>query len=291
MNEIVEIKLESQGWYQQLIDDCKDIVVEGEFASRWALIETYHNLGKRILEENVSFERAKIYGQEITSRVSQSLDKSKRTIERSIQFARKYPELNKLPEGKDISWHKICNKLLPATKEKTPQLPDGKYNVIYADPPWKYSDKLIEGYGAAEHHYPAMSIEELCALDVKSKVASDAVLFLWVTSPFLDECWPVIKAWGFEYKSSFVWDKVKHNYGHYNSVRHELLLICTRGSCLPESRTLHDSVISKERSPKHSEKPEYFRSLICSMYPNGKKLELFGRKKVNGWTVYGNEAA
>ena len=68
--------------------------------------------------------------------------------------------------------------------------------------------------------------------------APDAVLFLWVPSPLLADGWPLIAAWGFTYKASFVWDKVKHNYGHYNSVRHELLLIAPRGSCLPEN---HDA--------------------------------------------------
>lgn len=284
MNELVK-----QDWYQQLIEDCKDIIVESVFTSRWALIEGYHLLGKRILEENDNFKRAKIYGQEITSHVSQSLDKSKRTIERAIQFVRQYPDISKLPEGKNISWHKIVNKYLPAPKTEAPELPKGKYNVIYADPPWKYSDKLIEGYGAAEHHYPAMSIKQLCELDVKNIVADNAVLFLWVTSPMLDECWPVIKAWGFEYKTSFVWNKVKHNYGHYNSVRHEFLLICTKGSYLPQNNKLFDSVQTIERTRKHSEKPEQFRKLIQSMYPKGKRIELFARKKYPNWDTYGDD--
>lgn len=182
---------------------------------------------------------------------------------------------------------RLAKKLQP--KPESPPLPEGKFNVIYADPPWNYGDKLIKGYGAADHHYSQMTINELCNLPIEESTSNDAVLFLWVTSPLLDECWPVIKAWGFEYKTSFVWDKIKHNYGHYNSVRHEFLLICTKGSFLPQCRTLHDSVISKERSPKHSEKPEYFRKLIESMYPQSKKLELFARKKSDGWTAYGNE--
>lgn len=177
-------------------------------------------------------------------------------------------------------------------KAESPPLPKGKFNVIYADPPWKYSDTCETGgvqSGGAVTHYHVMSIDELCKLPVKQHVGDNAVLFLWVTSPLFDECWPVIRAWGFKYKASFVWDKVKHNMGHYNSVRHELLLICTRGSMLPESKTLHDSVVSIERSDKHSEKPEYFRELIEKMYPSGKYLELFGRKKVKGWTWYGND--
>ena len=100
-------------WYQQLIEDLKDAITECEFTARWVVIEGYHMIGKRILEEYPNFERAQIYGEEIASRVSQSLGKSKRTIERAIQFARVYPDLNLLPEGKNTSWHRICNKYLP----------------------------------------------------------------------------------------------------------------------------------------------------------------------------------
>jgi len=163
------------------------------------------------------------------------------------------------------------------------------YEVFYADPPWKYSDSLVEGYGASIHHYPSMSIEELCKLPVKEITSENAVLFLWVTSPILAECWDVIKAWGFKYKASFVWDKAKHNYGHYNSVRHELLLICTKGSFLPVNSDLEPSVKTIERTGEHSEKPEEFRRLIDKMYPIGRRIELFARKKFEGWDVWGNE--
>ena len=77
--------------------------------------------------------------------------------------------------------------------------------------------------------------------------------------------------------------------GHYNSVRHELLLVCTKGSCVPDERQLFDSVQSIERSDKHSEKPERFRVIIDTLYKYGNKIELFARKKVDGWEAFGNE--
>jgi N6-adenosine-specific RNA methylase IME4 len=169
-------------------------------------------------------------------------------------------------------------------------MPTGKHRVIYADPPWKYGDQLTEAYGATRFHYPAMTITDLCAMPVRELADDNAVLFLWVTSPILPEAFEVIRAWGFAYKASFVWDKIKHNMGHYNSVRHEFLLICTRGSCLPDVPTLYDSVQSIERSQTHSEKPEEFRSIIDHLYPTGNRLELFARKQVDGWTAYGLEA-
>ena len=165
-----------------------------------------------------------------------------------------------------------------------------KYSLFYADPPWLYGDKLVEGYGAAENHYPPMSISQLCALPIKDISSDSAVLFLWVTSPLLEECFAVIKAWGFNYKTSFIWDKVRHNYGHYNSVRHELLLVCTKGSYLPEKSELIDSVMSVERNDNHSEKPQEFREMIETLYPNSKKLELFARGGYDGWDTFGDEA-
>ena len=82
----------------------------------------------------------------------------------------------------------------------------GKYNVIYADPPWRYAQKGLQG--AAERHYPTMGIEELCALPVADLAAPDSVLFLWATFPQLPEALRLIKAWGFQYKSvGFVWLK------------------------------------------------------------------------------------
>lgn len=171
-------------------------------------------------------------------------------------------------------------------KEVAP--PSGKYRVIYADPPWSYGNKLVDGYGAAEDHYPTMTIEELCALPVKDLAEDNAVLFLWVTSPLLEECFEVIRAWGFKYKASFVWDKLRKNFGYYNGVRHEFLLVCTRGSCTPDVPKLFDSVQSIERT-EHSRKPEEFRQIIDTLYPHGKRIELFARRPAPGWEVWGNE--
>jgi N6-adenosine-specific RNA methylase IME4 len=179
---------------------------------------------------------------------------------------------------------------------KAPPLPDAKYRVWYADPPWSYGNSGVinesDSYGRAARHYPSMSIEALCDMgaEIRSKCEPDAVLFMWVTSPLLAECFPVIDAWGFQYKSSFVWDKVGHNFGHYNSVRHEFLLVATRGSCLPDDRTLHDSVLSIPKSDVHSQKPEEFRRMIDSLYTWGKRIELFARAQVEGWDAWGNQA-
>ncbi len=171
---------------------------------------------------------------------------------------------------------------------KKAEWPTGKYRVIYADPPWQYSNAQPDYHTVQDDHYPTMPLSEICALPVSDLALDDAVLFLWVTSPVLEESLKVIKAWGFEYKASFVWDKVKHNMGHYNSVRHEFLLIAVRGSCPPDNLKLFDSVQSAERTD-HSAKPEVFRTIIDTLYSYGKRMELFARTKVDGWEQYGNQ--
>jgi N6-adenosine-specific RNA methylase IME4 len=171
--------------------------------------------------------------------------------------------------------------------------PTGKYRVIYADPPWDYGNHIqLEAYGDPRNHYPTMSLAEICALPVRDIAEDDAVLFLWVTSPMLMKSDQVIESWGFTYKAAFVWDKVKHNMGYYNSVRHEFLLICTRGACRPDVHKLFDSVQSIERT-KHSRKPVEFREIIDTLYPHGPRIELFQRADSvpNGWHVWGAEAA
>lgn len=167
--------------------------------------------------------------------------------------------------------------------------PTGKYRVLYADPPWQYGNAGLTEYGHAESHYPTMPLADLCAMPVQEWAEDDAVLFLWVTSPMLEDAFQVIRAWGFKYKTSFVWDKVKHNFGHYNSVRHEVLLVCTRGSCTPDASKLFDSVQTIERSARHSEKPEEFRKIIETLYTHGERVELFARSKHKGWSSHGNQ--
>tara|TARA_Y100000034_G_scaffold119043_1_gene160409 strand:+ start:59 stop:1024 length:966 start_codon:yes stop_codon:yes gene_type:complete len=216
------------------------------------------------------------------SHIAQELSRNEDVIAETVARARDKGEI-------PVRQHVLKAIQISKPKPLTPPLPKGKYDVIYADPPWKYGDEQnTDKLGGATKHYSLMSVEELCKMDVESLLPLNAVLFLWVTSPILPECFTVIEAWGFVYKASFVWDKIKHNMGHYNSVRHEFLLICTKGSFLPENKKLYDSVQSIERT-KHSEKPKEFRKIIESLYPSGKKLELFARQQHKGWEAFGNE--
>lgn len=220
---------------------------------------------------------------------AKQLNISPRLVASVKEVERKAPELMPKLESGEMTANEASRIIRRQNRiESTPIIPDGKYNVIYADPPWKY-DFGFDIHGAADRHYHTMTIQELCDLPISDLTEDNAVLFMWVTSPKLFDAHKIITAWGFDYKTSFIWDKVKHVMGHYNSVRHEILLVCVRGSFPKQSDTLHDSVITIERSDEHSEKPQYFRELIETMYPKSKKIELFARQKIEGWDSWGNE--
>lgn len=172
---------------------------------------------------------------------------------------------------------------------------EGQYRVIIADCPWIYGNRPPSGKGAKEH-YQGMTIEQLSKLPVAAHATPNAVLFAWVTAPMLyEQPGPndVFRAWGFTPKTGMVWHKGRHNFGNYVAVKHEHVVICTRGSCTPDRPTpMIDSVFTSAkdyRELEHSEKPEELRHHVERLY-NGPYLELFGRRPVEGWTVFGNDA-
>jgi site-specific DNA-methyltransferase (adenine-specific) len=191
-------------------------------------------------------------------------------------------------EVKKVEIQKRRDEIKEQLQEQQLQPGDKKYRIVYADPPWKYGNAMPEYVTEPQDYYLLMDTADICAMPVKDICEKDAVLFLWSTSPHLPEALQVVKAWGFEYKTTFIWDKIKHNMGHYNSVRHEILLVCTRGACTPDVKKLFDSVVSIERG-EHSKKPEYFREIIETLYTYGNKIELFAREAPEGWDVFGNQ--
>ncbi|MCH8874973.1 ParB N-terminal domain-containing protein [candidate division KSB1 bacterium] len=227
-----------------------------------------------------------------------TLDKVK-VIEKNATGEQK----EKLRSGEE-SVNKVYNEVKRAEKKEERrqryenvnqvEFSEKKYRVIYCDPPWRYNDSGVitenDNYGRAERHYPTMSLSELRELSIKEIADDNAILFMWSTSPMLESAFILVESWGFRYKTSFIWDKIKHNFGHYNSVRHELLLVCTRGSCTPDNLKLFDSVQQIERTRVHSEKPEEFRKIIETLYTWGNKIELFARKRTSGWDVWGNQS-
>jgi len=160
------------------------------------------------------------------------------------------------------------------------------FEVLYVDPPWRYEDATPDR--AIENHYPTMSHDELCALELPA--AKDSVLFMWVTSPKLVEGINLMRAWGFEYRTCMVWVKDKIGMGYYARQRHELILIGKRGSLpVPEPTDRPDSVITAPRG-QHSAKPVEVYDMLDRMYPGRTKVELFARSNRDGWAAWGNQA-
>lgn len=187
-----------------------------------------------------------------------------------------------------------------------PELPNKKYDVIYADPPWDYGGKMqydkssikTENIGfkknifisSADFNYPTMKLKELKLLNVNSIAADNCILFMWTTGPQLENSIELGRAWGFEYKTvAFVWDKKVHNPGRYTLSQTEFVLAFRKG-VFPSPRGARNvkQFVSWHRG-KHSEKPELVIEGITKMFPNQAKIELFARKNYVGWDNWGLE--
>lgn len=163
-----------------------------------------------------------------------------------------------------------------------------KYAVILADPAWEYDFSLSDSRQIKNQYLPS-SLADMKRLRVPA--AEDSVLFMWATSPKLDQAIELIGAWGFEYKTCMVWVKDQIGMGYYARQKHELLLIAARGGLeLPDPSIRPESVFYAPRT-EHSEKPEESYVLIETMYPTYNKLEMFARGHREGWEVWGDESA
>jgi N6-adenosine-specific RNA methylase IME4 len=174
---------------------------------------------------------------------------------------------------------------------KQAAMPAKAYGVILADPPWSFKTYSSEtGMDrAADNHYPTMGTDAIAALPVPA--APDCVLFLWATVPMLPDALRVLEAWGFWYKSNFVWVKDKDGTGFWSRNRHEFLLIGTKGNIpAPTHGEQYSSVIDVPRGA-HSAKPFVVHEMIETMFPTLPRIELFAREKFEGWDSWGNEIA
>lgn len=168
-----------------------------------------------------------------------------------------------------------------------------KYNIIYADPPWRY--EVSKGQGVAENHYATMGIQEICKLPVETITDRDCVLFLWVTFPQLPEAFKVIKAWGFTYKTAaFVWLKLNKSgkgfffgLGYWTRANAEICLLAVKGKPKRVSRKVFQIIASPLQ--EHSRKPDEARKQIVDLMGDIPRIELFAREKTAGWDVWGNE--
>ena len=177
------------------------------------------------------------------------------------------------------------------------------YEVIYADPPWSFSSRLLstpaggsEWKSLEKHHYPTMRLDEMKNLEVEKISKENAVLFLWTTDAHLPEAIALMKSWGFVYKTvAFNWIKMKSDMtlsgkmGTWTVKSGEICLLGTRGKpyYLAENRKQRQVLFAPRK--EHSKKPNEVRERIELMVPNAKRIELFAREKHPNWDSWGNE--
>lgn len=167
-----------------------------------------------------------------------------------------------------------------------------QFGTIVADPPWQFKDSLPGPGRGASKHYGCMSLMDLRRLPEQLLAAPDCRLFLWRVASMQQEALDLMAAWGFELKSELVWVKTtasgKMHFGMGRQVRasHETCLIGVRGK--PERLSASVRSVFQAAVGKHSEKPDEFYGLVQDLSP-GPYLELFARRRRDGWTQHGDE--
>jgi len=186
-------------WLKELVKELRRLIEVLEYDT----IHVKHEVGKKILP---LYHKGKIQRGTIT-KIAEGIGWSRQEVHRCIKFARKYPtpqdairELSHICDS--LTWYNICEFLLPDERRPTPPLPEGSFDVIYADPPWRYEVDWLDA--SPNSHYPTMTTEEICRLEVPERCSENAVLFLWTTNPMLEEALEVMKAWGFQYRKCTV---------------------------------------------------------------------------------------
>ena len=169
-----------------------------------------------------------------------------------------------------------------------------KYQIIYADPPWSYNDKMSGHSFSLDHEYQTQSKDWIKSLPIQNICDKDCVLFLWVVSPLLDEGIDTLKAWGFDYVTlAFCWVKetvlgmqVK-NLGRWTMGGVELCLLGRKGRPKRIKNNVLQTVFDIRTS--HSKKPSEVTHRIVDLMGDIPRIELFARQKTEGWDVWGNE--
>jgi len=174
------------------------------------------------------------------------------------------------------------------------------YSTVVADPPWPESGGGRVKRGA-DRHYPLMTvagIEALMRSTLDGLVAPDAHLYLWVTNSFLPSGLRVMDYCGFRYVTNIAWVKPRIGIGQYFRGQHELCLFGVRGkgfAARTSSRSLPSVLVADHRKTEaggrlHSGKPEEFYRLVEAR-SFGPRLELFARRRRDGWSVAGDDPA
>lgn len=164
-----------------------------------------------------------------------------------------------------------------------------KYQVVYADPPWPVGSIVMDKWESPiEDKYPTMTLDEIKKLPVQNLSAENCSLFLWTTHTFLPDALDVMKVWGFKYFCEIVWDKGSGWTQNGFHKKTEQLLYGYKGSINVDQFGEAIPTVFYEKKEDHSRKPEFIRRMIDEKII-GNKIELFARKKTDGWDTWGNE--
>jgi N6-adenosine-specific RNA methylase IME4 len=183
--------------------------------------------------------------------------------------------------------------LAGATAKASAALGTTRYNVILADPPWRFEPYSREtGMDrSADNRYPTIPTAELLDFEpMRAAPARDCVLFCWTTTPMVPDALTFITTYGFTYRSFYAWAKPGPGHGYWSHRDQvELLLVAMKGNVPAPAPGTQPPQYQIFPRGEHSEKPDAFADMIAVMFPNVPKLEMFARKKRSGWDVWGNE--
>jgi N6-adenosine-specific RNA methylase IME4 len=279
-------------------DSCTDIGAAQEAHARVSAIETYL---ARKGQEGPAQEAARWLEIRMGELLGPAVNGGDR---RSVQFRHGETELSpqaqhafrRLAENRTIvvplfpCSRRVALKAIKQTiaADKPPATHNGHtptttYPTIVIDPPWRYDN--IATRGAAEDHYPTMSLDELAALHLPA--ADNAHLYLWTTNGFLRQAFDLVDAWQFSYKTCLTWTKPQIGMGNYFRNNTEHVLFAVRGR-QPTLRNDCPTWFQADRT-RHSAKPESFYDIVETSSP-GPWLEMFARRRRFGWATWGNEA-
>ena len=164
-----------------------------------------------------------------------------------------------------------------------------RYQVIYADPPWAYRNKKTGGsmVSGSDAKYNVMSIDEIAKLPVSDIADKASALFLWTTTPMLQDAFYIMNEWGYKYKTAIYWRKIMSlGMGFWYRGQVEVCLLGIRGKV--KAFRIQKANFIQTKAFRHSEKPQEMRDLI-EMTGLQPRIELFARQKVEGWTSLGLE--
>lgn len=180
--------------------------------------------------------------------------------------------------------------------------PTGKYEVIYADPPWHFGGGgVFQDGGRAirrtDKQYRLMKLADIKALPVESIASDDALLFLWTTDQHLPDALELMTAWGFRYSTvAFYWVKryesgaLCSNVGCWTMKNCEMVLLGIRGKPLRYKNKRNVKQLVEAVRGRHSEKPAEVRHRIEELCGDVRRIELFARTSADGWDCWGDEA-